>query len=164
MARGRRRCERRIERLEIDGDPRESGEEHHFGGVEKTGDERYLIPMPFHKAAPEPRPLWYFFEIRAPGWSNAWFDGHAKIGEKKVWVAELMEPGEIENKVFPKNVPSLEPGEEISGLVDLGTIFEGVEDKAIKSIEVFFSFKAKGPENHFWNGSVKSKSVRLRRR
>lgn len=120
--------------------------------------------MPFHKAAPEPRPLWYFFEIRAPGWSNAWFDGHAKIGEKKVWVAELMEPGEIENKVFPKNVPSLEPGEEISGLVDLGTIFEGVEDKAIKSIEVFFSFKAKGPENHFWNGSVKSKSVRLRRR
>ncbi len=101
----------------------------------------------------------------------AFFAGFVTFGDKSVELIEVLKLNGLPLVQTELPVERIEwirlaPGEQVSALFDLGSLFDGVPDKEVDSVKVLFRYECKGREHkgdEYWRGYLESNSLELRR-
>lgn len=128
-------------------------------------------------SAPEVALLWPYFDIRFDQVPKsltpiAFFSGFVTLDEDTVMLHEVLKMNGVpldqsELPVERIDWIRLAPGEEVSCLFDLGSLFDGASDKKLDSVKVWFGYECEGRkqggDDEYWRGSVKSNFLEMKR-
>lgn len=99
------------------------------------------------------------------------FDGFVAFGDESVELTEVLKLNGLPLLDSPQPIEGIDwvrlaPGEEISVLFDLGSLFDGIADKNVDSVKVSFRYMCWGREqetDEYWHGILESNSIELLR-
>jgi len=102
---------------------------------------------------------------------RAGLNGHMTFGDKSFELVEILKINGIplyqnESQIERVEYVVLKPGEEIRALFSLDTLFDGIEDKDVHSVKIWFEYSCWGREQEgdmYWRGFLKSNMLELHR-